>query len=267
MSLLHRYVASDLSVFDVEERRRFLASGDPDPRTNAALAWELLYRLEPGLYDRLVRAEPLHPGILEWLPGAVGRALEVGAGSGRLTVQLAPRCGELIAVEPAGPLRRILQARLRETGHASRVTVVGGFFDGLPAPDEWADLVIACSSFTPEEGHGADAGLREMERCCMPGGRVVIVWPNHLEWLARRGYRYLSFPGEMAMEFSSLEEAIEVAEVFYPDAVGPIRRKGSARVPYPVIGHDPPRDLAYKVKPGPPPARQGPGATSRPLSR
>ena len=31
--------------------------------------------------------------------------------------------------------------------------------------------------------------------------------------------------------------------------------------------YDPPRDLAYKVKPGPPPARQGPGATSRPLSR
>ena len=96
MSLLHRYVASDLSVFDAEERRRFLASGDPDPRTNAALAWELLYRLEPGLYDRLVRAEPLHPGILEWLPGAVGRALEVGAGSGRLTVHLATSANRVV---------------------------------------------------------------------------------------------------------------------------------------------------------------------------
>jgi len=263
MALLHRYAPSDLSVFGPEERRRFLASGDADPRTNAALAWELLYRLEPDLYDRLVRAEPLHPGILKWLPRSVDRAVEVGAGSGRLTVQLAGRCGELVAVEPAAPLRRILQARLRGTGQEGRVRVVGGFFDDLPAPDGWADLVIACSSFTPEAGHGADAGLREMERCCAPGGLVVIVWPNHLEWLAWRGYRYVSFPGEMAMEFSSLEEAIEIAEVFYPDAVGPIRRSGSPRVPYPVVGHDPPRDVAYKVKPRHAPAGRGPGATSR----
>src|SRR5207245_8395823 len=118
-------------------------SGDADPRTNAALAWELLYRLEPDLYDRLVRAEPLHPGILKWLPRSVDRAVEVGAGSGRLTVQLAGRCGEVVAVEPAAQLRGILQARLRGTGQAGRVRAVGGFFHELAPADGWAGLVIA----------------------------------------------------------------------------------------------------------------------------
>src|SRR5437667_2673855 len=48
----HRYSTSDLSCLTKEERRRFLAGADPDPQTNPAIAWELLYRLEPGLYDR-----------------------------------------------------------------------------------------------------------------------------------------------------------------------------------------------------------------------
>ena len=37
-------------------------------KLDLALAWELLYRLEPELYDRLVSAERLHPDVLGWLP-------------------------------------------------------------------------------------------------------------------------------------------------------------------------------------------------------
>ena len=40
-----------------DEARRFLAGGIDDPRTDITLAWELLYRLEPELYDRLISAE------------------------------------------------------------------------------------------------------------------------------------------------------------------------------------------------------------------
>ena len=50
----HRYSTSDLSCLTDAERRRFLAGADPDPQTNPAIAWELLYRLEPG--HALVRA-------------------------------------------------------------------------------------------------------------------------------------------------------------------------------------------------------------------
>ena len=68
--LRSRYTAADLGVFTPEEARRFLPRGDGDPRSDIVLAWELLYRLEPELYDRLASAEQLHPDVLGWLPRA-----------------------------------------------------------------------------------------------------------------------------------------------------------------------------------------------------
>jgi hypothetical protein len=53
----------------------------------------------------------------------------------------------------------------------------------------------------------------------------------------------------MAMEFASVEEAIELAWIFYPQAVDEIRRRGDRHVPYELLGVNPPRDLAYKAIP------------------
>ena len=244
--LPRRYTKADLRVLTEEEARRFLGGGDRDPQTDAALAWELLYRLEPDLYDRLIRAEPLHSAILDWLPRHAGTIVEVGAGTGRLTTVLVDRCEHLIAIEPAASLRARLAARVAPRAGGRRLRILQGFFDSMPVPDRSADLVIACSALTPDVAHGGHAGLAEMERVCAAGGRVVIVWPNRPEWLAARGYRYHAFPGEMRMEFESLEEALELAEIFFPLAAAEIRRRGDRRVPYDVLGVNPPCDLAYK---------------------
>jgi SAM-dependent methyltransferase len=245
-----RYTAADLGVFTREEASRFVPHGGGDPHEDVILAWELLYRLEPELYDRLARAERLHRGVVDWLPHDVDRIAEVGAGSGRLTMELIERGRHIVAVEPALPLRRILRRKLAAAGAGDRVQVMHGFFDQLPLPDDFAGLVVACSAFTPSPGHGGEAGLAEMERVCRPGGRVAIIWPNHLDWLASRGYRYVSFPGPMSVEFGSHHEAVELAEIFYPKAAGEVRRRGSRKVPFEVLGINPPRDLAVKVLPG-----------------
>jgi SAM-dependent methyltransferase len=234
-------------VFTPDEARRFVPRGDGDPQADVVLAWELLYRLEPELYDRLASAERLHPDVLGWLPAAADRIAEVGAGSGRLTLELIGRAREVVAVEPAPGLRRVLRRKLAEADHGGRVRVVHGFFDELPLPDDFADLVIACSAFTPASGHGGEAGLAEMERVCRPGGCVAIIWPNNVKWLTDRNYRYVSFAGPMFVEFSSRGEAVELAEIFYPHAAGEVRRRGWRRVPFEVLGINPPRDLAFKV--------------------
>jgi SAM-dependent methyltransferase len=254
--LLERYSREDVAAISPEERRRLLIEDRADPQRDSGLAWELLYRVEPELYDRLVVAERLHPNILQWLPNHVERIVEVGAGSGRLTLELVSRCNELTAIEPAAPLREILARKLERrvaiaaSGHQpAQVRVIGGFLDALPVADRSAELVIACSVLTPESSHGGNRGLAEMERVCATQGMVVIVWPNHPEWLSAHGYRYLSFSGVMAMEFASVEEAIELARIFYPQAVDEIRRRGDRHVPYELLGVNPPRDLAYKTIP------------------
>ena len=244
--LVERYSTADLRVFSTEESARFLDRTIADPQRDATLAWELLYRLEPELYERLVAAEPLHPGILDWLPPHVTRIIEVGAGTGRLTVELVARCDQLTAVEPAAPLRERLRARLAPV---TNTRIISGFFDALPLPDRSAELVIACSALTPEPAHGGDRGLAEMERVCAAGGMVVIVWPNHPEWLATHGYRYLSFPGPMTMDFASPAEAVQLATIFYPHAVAEIKARGLRQVPYDVLGVNPPCDLAYRSIP------------------
>jgi SAM-dependent methyltransferase len=242
-----RYTPADLGVLTQDEARRFLASGTGDPRTDVTLAWELMYRLEPELYERLVSAERLHPGVIGWLPDNLERIVEVAAGTGRLTLELVHRAREIVAIEPAAPLRAILNGKLAAADRAHRVQVTHGFFDDLPVADDCADVVIACSALTPAPEHGGEAGLGEMERVCRPGGCVVIVWPNELCWLAEHGYRYVRFEGEMFVEFASREEAAELIEIFYPSALKEICRRDSRRVPYEVLGTNPPRDLAYKV--------------------
>jgi len=254
--LMQRYSAADLRVFSADEAGRFLAGTIADPQRNPSLAWELLYRLEPDLYDRLVAAEHLHPGILAWLPPYVPRIIEVGAGTGRLTLELIARCDQLTAVEPAAPLRDRLRHKLASSPSPSgggqgrgRVRVISGFFDTLPAPDRSAELVVACSALTPEAAHGGDRGLAEMERVCAAGGMVVIVWPNHPEWLIARGYQYLSFPGPMTMDFASPTEAVDLVAIFYPQAVAEVQGRAARQVSYDVVGVNPPRDLAYKNVP------------------
>ena len=259
LELRRRYTVADLGVFTPDEARRYVQPGNGDPQTDVVLAWELLYRLEPELYDRLASAERLHRGVVGWLPRGADRIVEVGAGTGRLTLELIGRARRVVAVEPAGPLREILRRKLAAADHGERARVVHGFFDELPLPDDHADLVVACSAFTPAAGHGGEAGLAEMERVCRPGGCVTVIWPNNLGWLAARGYRHVSFPGPMSVEFGSCHEAAELTGIFYPKAAEEVRRRGLRTVPFEMAGINPPRDLAYRILPCQPGGDDPPG--------
>lgn len=242
--LARRYSADAVIVFDADERARFL-DDTGGARHPDELPWELLYRIEPDLYARLVAGERLHDGVLDWLPSPCEEVIEIGAGSGRLTLDLAPRCTSLAAVEPSAGLRRVLEERLRDRG-MSNVSVVPGFFDALPASKARYDMVVSCSAFTVDALDDPDHCLRELESRCAPDGLLVFVWPSSVPWLRARGFEHVVFEGPMLVEYASPEEAVALARIFYPDAVDAVARNRSRFVDLATLGLNPPRDLCWK---------------------
>jgi SAM-dependent methyltransferase len=240
-ALTDRYGPGDLDVLEPEARIRYLTATSSE-NADPLVAWELLYRKEPELYDRLVRGERIHPDVLDALPRAQ-RCVEVGAGTGRLTTHLSQTCARVVAIEPAAPLRAILEERA-----ASNVEVRSGYFDDTGLDDASADLVVSCSAFTADPAHGGDPGLDELDRIAAPGATIAFVWPSDVAWLEERGFTYRSFPGDLAVDFGTLEEAVDLARIFYPDAVDAIVERGEPSVPFELLGMNPPRDIAWRVK-------------------
>jgi SAM-dependent methyltransferase len=148
------------------------AAGDPqaDERVRRALFWTLVYQLRPELWDALAAAEPVHPRALKLLHdlGADrGNVIEVGAGTGRLTVNLVEWSRALVAVDPSVPLLRILASRIR------LALPTAGLAEALPVGDAWADVTISCSSLGMDE-----AVIAEAERVTRVGGLIVLVSPE-----------------------------------------------------------------------------------------
>lgn len=159
------------------------AHGDPQAieRLLRAFFWTFVYHLEPERWDALAQVEPIHPDVLAALPARAGRAVDVGAGSGRLTQHLVLRCDHVVAVEPAAGLRGLIKQRM------PAVEVVAGWSDALPLADRSSDLTAGCGVIGPEP----DA-LRELERVTAIGGLIALVSPECPEWFEAHGWTRLS---------------------------------------------------------------------------
>jgi SAM-dependent methyltransferase len=132
---------------------------------------------EAELYDRV---RPGYPAdAVDDLTQLAGiddgaRVLEIGAGTGRLTVELARRGCQITAVE-LGP--RLAAVAMRRLAQFSNATVVTAAFEEWTLPPEPFDAVIAATSFhwlDPEVrvGRAADA-LRI-------GGALAVVSTHHV---------------------------------------------------------------------------------------
>jgi len=84
--------------------------------------------------------EPAVVTVLAGLVGAEARVIDVGAGGGRITIPLARRVREVVAVEPSGSMREELQAGIKATGITNIRIVPSTWSD---ADIEPADLVFA----------------------------------------------------------------------------------------------------------------------------
>jgi len=157
---------------------RLLEAGDPpaEERLLRAMFWTLTYHLEPERWDQLAQSEPIAPAIIAALP-RVQRALDVGAGSGRLTHHLAKRAEHVVAIEPSLGLLRLLRGRL------PHVHPIAAWAEALPVRDRWSQLTAACGAFGPDPNV-----LDELERVTCEGGVIALINPEEPEWFESRGW-------------------------------------------------------------------------------
>jgi ubiquinone/menaquinone biosynthesis C-methylase UbiE len=133
----------------------------------------------------------------------VGRALDVGCGSGRL-------CGELVArgvpevwgLDPSPYMLR--QAQRRSPG----ARFAQGIAEDTAFPQEYFDAVGACFLFHELPAYIARKALRETRRILRPGGTVCITEPCRIHTRPRSVWSLLRQHGPSAVYFHVLSRAV-----------------------------------------------------------
>ena len=100
-------------------------------------------------------------------------ALDLGCGSGQVTLPLAPGCSHVIAVDISAPSLERLDAKAREQG-IDNVKTVASPIEALELPSASVDLVV--TNYALHHLRDADKVL-VLRRCLTwlrPGGRLVI---------------------------------------------------------------------------------------------
>lgn len=148
-----------------------------DEQFMGAVFWTLVYHLEPERWDRLAQVEPVSPDLVRLLP-RVERAVDVGAGSGRLTQHLSQRSEQVVAIEPALGLINLLRGRM------PGVHALSAWAEALPLRDGWSQLTAACGAFGPDP-----AVLAELERVTCAGGVIALINPEEPDWFEANGWQ------------------------------------------------------------------------------
>jgi SAM-dependent methyltransferase len=124
-------------------------------------------------YDRGRPGYP--PPAVAWLclgleVGADSRVLDLGAGTGKLGLQIGSLSGaEVLGVEPVPDMRAIAASH--------GLPIVDGTAERIPAPDASFDAVVCGEAFHWFDGPRA---LAEIARVLRPGGGLGLIWNVHM---------------------------------------------------------------------------------------
>lgn len=161
-----------------------------------------------GVADAYERARPGYPDeAVRWLLGdAPARVLDLAAGTGKLTRQLAAAGHDVVAVEPSPEML----ARLRVAVPAA--TALQGRAESIPLPAASVDAVTVGQAF-----HWFDppVALPEIARVLRPGGVLGLVWNTRddgVPWVRRLG----ELIGSETVTRVEVAEAVGTAEEFGP---------------------------------------------------
>jgi ubiquinone/menaquinone biosynthesis C-methylase UbiE len=164
-----------LDLLDVECRRSF------EDRLRRRWSHELTWETYAASYDRILPELPFYREVVERHRAAMASAsiesvLDVGAGTGSVTVPLAARGKHVTAVEVNRAMLRRLSAKL-DPRTRCRARLVEDTAERLPhVPDGSFDGVTALLSLFAMDD--PVAALDEAVRALRPGGRLVVTEPR-----------------------------------------------------------------------------------------
>lgn len=135
----------------------------------------------------------IEAALLDALPQAMDRLLDIGSGTGRLLEVLAPRCGSALGVDASREMLALARARLSERG-LSHCAVRQADMYRLPLPDAGFDAVTL--QMVLHYAEDPAAALAEAARVLRPGGRLLVVdlAPHaRADLLGRHAHRWPGF--------------------------------------------------------------------------
>jgi SAM-dependent methyltransferase len=145
---------------------------------------EMLRKEQSRSFGRVVgdyeRGRPGYPmDAVHWLVGDAERAIDLGAGTDKLTRSVVEMDREVVALEP----QETMVKQLSEVVRGALAVCAGA--EALPVRTGWADVVLVAQAF-----HWFDQqrSFPEIARVLGPGGRLSLVWNVRdvsVGWVAR----------------------------------------------------------------------------------
>lgn len=197
---------------------------------------EEIYRLQAEKYEQMISRQPnVAPWIEEIRPVQGLDVLDLGAGTGRISVPLADKAGSLVSTDKSEAMLKVLKKRLLDKGIRHTSAVVADH-RGLPLLSSSIDLAVSgwsvcylTGSGTPDAHANLDQVMSELNRVIRPGGTIVIFEtmgtgyeePNPPDFLTDYYERLENLYGfshrwvRMDYRFPDVAEAAELAGFFF----------------------------------------------------
>ncbi|MDD2773177.1 MAG: class I SAM-dependent methyltransferase [Elusimicrobiales bacterium] len=213
-----------------------------------------IYKTRAARYDALISREDYK----ENLPRSLRRAadwrgkdiIELGAGTGRLTLLFAPQCRSIKAFDLSPQMLAIARRKLNKTGLKNWSLAVADNRK-IPQPDACADITVSAWSISYlAQGkisvwrQQVDAAITEMKRILRKGGTAIIVEslgtgrripaaPNrrlssYYSYLKRLGFSRRHIRTDY--KFKDTAEAAALAEFFFGARLSAGIRKSGSRI-------------------------------------
>ncbi len=202
-----------------------------------------IYESDADRYEALIAREDYQGNIMRALDKIIHPdgldVLDLGAGTGRLTLMLAPRAKSMRAFDAAEEMLRVCREKLVSGGFSNWQVDVADHRQ-LPVEDNSADLVLSGWSISYLAVWNPDSWrvelekwLREMKRILRPNSFIVLFeslgtgnespiklkhLKNYYPWLDEAGFQNQWIRTDY--KFESIDEAEELSRFFFGDELG-----------------------------------------------